>query len=361
MTIPSDSSARWANLDSLLDRLLDGLAGEEDIHQLNQLLSGDVEACRHYWQYMGVHTRLVWADGLIKATVEPATASALTGWTEPTARCEPPEPLAPVPSPPLLMRLPSALSSLTLNTVSYCVLAVLLVCGTAVAGWLWKASHPKEVAAIEKAAATGGREDGTPGTGAARASQVPAPATRDAGTAGSSRPLQPQEIVIDATKMIGQGIISEAGVRQFAYGTGTKVVLQAPFKFGVPNAKGGALYYGKSTVLVSGDSPFNLEMRGTVLTCSEGQYGVDVDRLGEGWIQVFRGEATLVLPGSGSGAALHRLPFALGVREYLLQPGARQREGRRGGRTGLLPAELSGSAAGGARSGTSERAAGIGQ
>ena len=96
--------------------------------------------------------------------------------------------------------------------------------------------------------------------------------------------------------MIGNGDISESESQQFAYRTGTKVSLRAPFKFGVPSANSGALFYGKSTVYVTTGSPFRLTMPNTKLTCSGGEFGVDIDRSGEGWIQVFRGGATLWVP-----------------------------------------------------------------
>ena len=53
----------------------------------------------------------------------------------------------------------------------------------------------------------------------------------------------------------------------------------------------------------------------------------------------------------------HRVPFALGVQQRILQPGQRQRKRRGGRRGGPVPAELAGAGAGGERSGLAERTA----
>ena len=143
-------------------------------------------------------------------------------------------------------------------------------------------------------------------------------------TAGASgfRPAESVIRVFDAADMIGNGSISESGAQQFAYGTGTKVSLRAPFKFGVPSANSGALFYGKSTVYVTTGSPFSLTMPNTMLTCSGGEFGLEIDRSGEGWIQVFRGGATLWVPNSDVEA---RQKIVLGENESVR---IRQGDGR---------------------------------
>jgi hypothetical protein len=60
---------------------------------------------------------------------------------------------------------------------------------------------------------------------------------------------------------------------------------------------------------------------------------------------------------TGGDGAVHRLPLALELRGRVLQSGARQREGWRGRRRRVLPAESSGAGSGGARLWASERAA----
>ena len=99
--------------------------------------------------------------------------------------------------------------------------------------------------------------------------------------------------------VIGKGLTSESGSGQISYGTRARVSLQGPFQFFVPSENRGALFYGKSTVLVGKNCNFTLQMPTIALTCSDGEFGVDLDRSGDGWIHVFRGEATLWLHDSG--------------------------------------------------------------
>ena len=291
------SPDRWSELDSLLDRLVDGIAGDRGIRELNRILSGDAEACRRDLQYMGVHSRLVWADGLVKdEALGPATEAASTGLAELAAGRESPEPPAVVSPLRFATRFPSALSTLLFNGVSCCVLAALIICGVAIVGWILTTLHPKEVAIERKPQQPVGGKTESQQSHPARNQ---APAAGEVAAASRSRPAELTIGACDAADMIGKGLVLESGARQFAYGTGTKVAWQGPFKFAVPSANSGALFYGKSTVSVTTDSPFSLQMPGTLLACSGGEFGVDLDRAGKGWIQVFRGGATLWLPDSG--------------------------------------------------------------
>ena len=60
----SDGSDRWQELDSLLDRVLDGIYDDGDLRRLNEILRDDAEACRRYVLYVELHGRLAWGDGL---------------------------------------------------------------------------------------------------------------------------------------------------------------------------------------------------------------------------------------------------------------------------------------------------------
>ena len=59
----TSSSYRWQDFDLLLNRVVDGLHTEEDLKQFNSILRVDVEACRHYVSYIGLHGQLAWGTG----------------------------------------------------------------------------------------------------------------------------------------------------------------------------------------------------------------------------------------------------------------------------------------------------------
>jgi hypothetical protein len=232
--------------------------------------------------------------------------------------------------PTFAMGFPSLFSSLTFRAVSYCVLAALLACGGAVAGWLWSTSRPHGVAVRKHQRQPAGENPGSRRQTHPVQLPMPSPADRNADLAGGSTPRQqtagspsPQPGLMDAAGLVGNGVIAESGSGQLVYRTGTRVSLRGPYKFGVPSADSGALFYGKSTVYVTSGSPFSLRMPNTLLTCSGGEFGVEIDHSGEGWIQVFRGGATLWVPNSAMLEATGKI--ALRENESVR---IRQRDGR---------------------------------
>ena len=73
----TDAAQRWDDLDSLLDRVLDGLQSEDNIRQINHILRTDLEAWRRFVSYMGLHGRLVWGEGLAAEIAMPMGEAVL--------------------------------------------------------------------------------------------------------------------------------------------------------------------------------------------------------------------------------------------------------------------------------------------
>ena len=230
----------------------------------------------------------------------PATESAATDLGGAAAGSERPQRPPAVPALTHLGRIPFAFSSVAFNAAScyIYILAGFLVCGLAVSGWLWMASRPKAVVAVESKPRQPVAEKTESQPAHPAQNQGPAPALGKTAGANGSRPAQSATSVVAPAQIIGTGPIVGSGARQFVYRTGTKVALQGPFKFGPTSADSGALFYGKSTIYVTTDSPFRLKMPNLMLICAGGEFGVDIDRSGNGWIQVFRGGMTLWLPSS---------------------------------------------------------------
>ena len=59
-----DCPDRWQELDSVLDRVLDGIYDDVDLRRLNAILRADAAACRRYIHYVELHGRLAWGDGV---------------------------------------------------------------------------------------------------------------------------------------------------------------------------------------------------------------------------------------------------------------------------------------------------------
>ena len=129
----------------------------------------------------------------------------------------------------------------------------------------------------------------------------PSSAPRRAAGASRSRPADSAPAPRDGASLLGKSLIAESGL-QIAYRTGAKVSLQGPFQFAVTSDKGGTLYYGKATVRVEKDCQFAVQMPSVKLTCSNGEFGVDLDRSGNEWIHAFRGRTTVWLDEGGQEA-----------------------------------------------------------
>jgi hypothetical protein len=118
--------------------------------------------------------------------------------------------------------------------------------------------------------------------------------------------------VADDAGSVGKAVIAKsAAVKMTYYGQGVRVALEGPYEYYVPSADRGALIYGRAILRVENGGRFTLQMPGMAVTCSEGQLGVELDRSGEGWIQMFGGEATL-WPHISDPAALWRHDKAAG-------------------------------------------------
>ena len=59
-----DGPDRWQELDSVLDRVLDGIYDDADLRRLNAILRADTAACRRYIHYVELHGRLAWGESV---------------------------------------------------------------------------------------------------------------------------------------------------------------------------------------------------------------------------------------------------------------------------------------------------------
>jgi hypothetical protein len=126
--------------------------------------------------------------------------------------------------------------------------------------------------------------------------------------------------------LIGKEISTEmaGGGGQIAYNPGTTVSLQGPFNYRVLTDTSGAMRYGRSTVRVEKGYNFTLSLPSIEVTCQGGEFGVELDRKGDGWIQVFGGAVAVQLLDIGAEAARATRTMSLGANESLR---FRQRDG----------------------------------
>jgi hypothetical protein len=250
----TDGSDRWRELDSVLDRVLDGIYDDDDLRRLNEILRADVEACRRYVHYVELHGRLAWGDA-VGAAVELPHDSVGTA-VEPLYRDEPPyqhlgeretdgDPSASSASLPIIIQtspdLPAPYSPLGGFLFSYAVAAATVAIGLLV-GWMYQVSvsqHPiaqqssprPAPTPIEKAPETQfvGRITGTFDCQWA-----------DASTAAIDRANVP----------LGRRYSLAFGLLEISYDSGAKVILQGPCVYQVDSAVGGYLTLGKLTARV---------------------------------------------------------------------------------------------------------------
>ncbi len=294
----------------LLGSLAEEQLSPEQADRLDELLAADPAKCRQYAEFMLMVSGLRWTW----SERDDSTSNRIDEQSAHETSAVGPPPLHDSPFIVFDSEYPAStchsrafgFHGLVGGTLfSYAIIAMILSAGL-LAAWAWKMpSRSLELAKVESTVKS-----------------KSAPVSGKTASVSGFRPAESAIRVFDAADMIGNGSISESGAQQFAYGTGTKVSLRAPFKFGVPSANSGALFYGKSTVYVTTGSPFSLTMPNTMLTCSGGEFGVDIDRSGEGWIQVFRGGATLWVPNSDVEA---RQKIVLGENESVR---IRQGDGR---------------------------------
>ncbi len=311
-------SGRWQELDPLLDRLLDGLHSVEDVARLNELLAADWDACRHYVAYLEVHNRLALCDAIREGdtregdTIEFSTGERMLAARAGTAGgCEPPasRQLADLP-PPVADFVPSATAfGLLLRPVAFAyTIAVVLLGAGLLASWAWNAParplrRPAELAEAPvkpppvPGPAAGGTGSATGGTGSA--SGTPAAG----GTGSASGPQTGAAGSASGTLAAGSGTFDgtiltndERGSGQAVYRMGTRVSLVGPYRFyAPPDAHSAVLAYGRATVQVENGGKFTLQTPFTAVTCSGGEFGIELDRSGEGWIHSFGGAVGLSL------------------------------------------------------------------
>ncbi len=245
-------------LDVLLDRVLDGLYTEEEARQLNDVLRTDMDACRRYVQYVKLHGRLTWGDGL-KAGAEgsPHQREANSAGADPAAcgfapdaefppaaeAAGPPPPAVPfLLSPLTTSRYPPATNFVGGPVFSYMV-ATLILAVMLLSAWAYNISRdvPPLIVENRKGASTSEDNIHTPElvfvghiTGM-KDCQWADPATET--YLGSSVPL-------------GRKYALSAGLMKISYNSGANVILEGPCTYKVESEAGGYLALGRLTARV---------------------------------------------------------------------------------------------------------------
>ena len=124
-----------------------------------------------------------------------------------------------------------------------------------------------------------------------------------------------------ALDVTGKVLTVVSGLEELSYRAGTKVTLKGPAEFFVESGRSGDLFYGKSRVRVEKNCKFTLSTPTVVLTGADAEFGIEGDRVGDGWIQVFRGRAKLWMKAEGEEA----------TREIVLDEHESAQLGQRGG------------------------------
>ena len=119
--------------------------------------------------------------------------------------------------------------------------------------------------------------------------QSPTPADRKADPAGDSTSGRSGTLHggdhVGMESLVGKNISTEAGVGGGAnrlQTRGTSVSLQGPFSYSVPTDTSGAMHHGRSTVQRRKGYNFTLSLPSIQLTCQGGEFGVELDRKGDG-------------------------------------------------------------------------------
>jgi hypothetical protein len=246
----SDGSDRWQELDTLLDRVLDGIYNDEDLRRLNEILRADVEACHRYIHYVELHGRLAWGES-VRATDGAAAAGAAVelphqqkgqrGGERGFEEC----PSASSASLPIILQtspeLPTPYSPLGGFLFSYAVAAATVAIGLLV-GWMYQISVSRQPMAPQSTR-----------------SPTPIPILRqpemqfvgritgtfdcqlaDASTAVADHALVP----------LGSRYALASGLMEITYDRGAKVILQGPCVYRVESPVSGYLGLGKLTAKV---------------------------------------------------------------------------------------------------------------
>jgi hypothetical protein len=281
----SNAGENAGRLETLLSALLDGELTDEQTAELRRRLRDDPAALREYFRRVSTHVMLELSYGSpdILAAESPAAGDGGDG-NRGTAVGEVPGEVS-LPGGPLsFISAPSAWLPLGGVLLSYLVAALLLGGGLMVAR-AWK--MPAKIQLV---------------------SNTPSPAIpKQAELAGDSTSGRPRTLHrgdhVSMEGLVGKEISNEVlgGESQIAYNPGTSVSLLGPFGFCIPTDTSGAMQYGRSTVRVEKGYNFTLSLPSVQVTCHGGEFGVELDRRGDGWIQVFGGAVAVRLESSGYG------------------------------------------------------------
>jgi hypothetical protein len=294
-SIPHD----WQyEMQGLLDRLQDGDFTECDQLRLNELLHAGTAQQDFFITYLQIGAGATWDGGLGMKTGQ----SSGGGAPESPPPGQPAAVPAPVPDSSLSkdVGLPGVWRSiasfcqpgLSASAPSYAI-AFLIFGLLLAAASLLPHARPLDLAAKRQpvVAKPGSRRQTPPAQRPARR-----PAGQEAELAGASKPRPQGQGPRDGESLIGRDLIAKEGFHcQLNYDEGMRVWVQGPFRYRVSSKTSGRIEYGRSTVRVAEGRDFALYMPAGELTCQGGEFGVDLDRAGEGWIHVFDGSATFWL------------------------------------------------------------------
>jgi hypothetical protein len=319
----NDGSDHWQELDSVLDRVLDGIYDDNDLRQLNGILRDNVEACQRYVLYVELHGRLAWGDGLrakcgadigVSAPVETIDAADLVGSAVqlPSQRSEGLDtPVSPTFAPIIIQTSPGIPSSFSPSgsfLFSYAVAAVTVAIGLLI-GWACRVSVSQQQTICENgrrpAATTIAQTPGMVFVG-----QITG--MFDCQWANSSAvPMN------NAYVPLGHRYALASGLMEISYDTGAKVILQGPCVYEVASRTGGYLALGRVTARVetkaeggrrktgarAGDNPsplspllsslFSVRTPTAIITDLGTEFGVEVDQSGASQAHVFRGKVEI--------------------------------------------------------------------
>jgi hypothetical protein len=302
-----DGSDRWQELDSLLDRVLDGLYEEADLRRLNEILRNDAEACRRYVLYVELHGRLAWGEGL-RAEADQGLDDAAIAGTGATGdeflghSDVQGEPQCSAVFPVIIETSPGtgpSMSPFGSFLFSYAVAAATVFVGLLI-GWSYQVSISPQMIAKNNGLRPG------------QMILEPAPGTVYVGQiTGSFEPRwsNPEEGAVHTYVPLGRRFTLASGLMEISYNTGAHVILQGPCTYRVESRSGGYLEIGKVTVriekkpqggakkseqLATGgtaakDELFAVHTPTAVITDLGTEFGVEVDASGASEAHVFRG------------------------------------------------------------------------
>jgi hypothetical protein len=284
-------------LDRLIDRMCDGVAGVDELSALGRRLADDPAACEHYVACLDIHARLAWQ----MSPGKPFSGEELLSYAMVDA------PIVIQSSPPVYPSWSSALLAPGGFLSSYVMASLILAVGLLV-GWTWTISNDRQSV-------------GAADSGGARSSRSPSgPASKSVGrvtgmvdcqwTDRAEKPIDPEHVPV------GRRYSLAGGFMEIVYDSGAKVVLEGPAVYEINSASGGLLLLGKLTARVEKKGPgfrsqgseirtpksdisnpqspipnplFSVHTPTAVITDLGTEFGVEVDRLGAIRAHVFQG------------------------------------------------------------------------